>query len=463
MGMGQTVPRTYCVYVVSLGCAKNLVDSEVMCGLLAADGFLLTPDLRQADIVLINTCGFIADAREESEAEIHDALRWKRKGKRRMVVVSGCLPQRLGNNLACMFPKVDLFLDLDDIPNAAALIRAKMESPGGTRNIPFGELPTYLYDHMIPRLPLTPVSYGFVKIAEGCDHRCAYCAIPSIRGRQRSRDPESVIEECRQLLRIGKRELNLIAQDTTRYGADRQDGACLTTLIKACDRLPDEFWLRVLYTHPAHVTDDFLEAIVSSDHIVPYLDMPLQHISDGVLKAMRRKLGGRATRDLVARIRRQCPDLAIRTTFLVGFPGESEADFEELLEFAEESRFERLGVFTFSPEINTPAYDMAEGQVPVPVAVERRERLLDLQQRLSLERNRGLIGRTLDVLVDTADEEGNLVARTCHDAPDVDNIVHIAATADIHPGQFAAVTIVGADAYDLDAVSKTADGQNPIR
>lgn len=446
--------RPYRICVVSLGCPKNLVDTEVMCGALASAGFQLTADREAADLLLINTCSFIKDARSEADDEILQALRWKRRHRaQRKVAVAGCLPQRAPAETAQAYPDVDLFLGLDDVPQAAALVRGLLGADPGDRKVPTGHLPTYLYDHTAPRLTLTPASYAYLKIAEGCDHRCAYCSIPAIRGRQRSRPVASVLEECRQLLGQGARELNLIAQDTSRYGLDRDDGAGLGELVRQIDALPGEFWVRVLYTHPRYVTEPLLDALAASAHVVPYLDIPLQHISDHLLKAMRRGLGGRATRILMERLRERWPGVALRTTFLVGFPGETEADFEELLQYVTEFRFDRLGVFAYSPEAGTPAAEITEGVVPPALAAARHEALMARQQEIAAAANRALIGRVLRVITDREEHPGRYLGRTAADAPDIDNVVHFRGPRGGIDGHFATVRIDRASAYDLTGIA----------
>jgi ribosomal protein S12 methylthiotransferase len=446
--------RPYRICVVSLGCPKNLVDTEVMCGALASAGFQLTADRDDADLLLINTCSFIKDARSEAADEILQALRWKRHGRgHRKVAVAGCLPQRAPTETAEAYPDVDLFLSLDDVPRAAALVRGLSDAAGATRNVPSGGLPTYLYDHTAPRLTLTPPSYAYVKIADGCDHRCAYCSIPAIRGRQRSRPLASVLEECRQLLGQGARELDLIAQDTSRYGLDRDDGAGLAELVREIDTLPGDFWVRVLYTHPRYVTEPLIDALAASPHVVPYLDIPLQHISDPILKAMRRGLGGRDTRTLMERLRERWPGVAVRTTFLVGFPGETEADFEQLLQYVTEYRFDRLGVFAYSPEAGTPAAEITESCVPPTVAAARRDAIMARQQDLATEANRALIGRTLRVIADREEHPGRYLGRSAADAPDIDNVVHFRGPRGGVDGHFARVRIDKASAYDLSGTA----------
>lgn len=440
--------RPYIVHVISLGCAKNLVDTEVICGGLASHGFVLSADPDDADLILINTCGFIEDARKEANSEIQTALRWKKRGHGRAVVVAGCLPRRLRDQAEKLYPDVDLFLGLDDVGRSADLIRDLRDRSLAGRNLPPENMPTYLYDHTAPRLALTPVSYGYVKIAEGCDHRCTYCIIPDIRGNQRSRSIDSVVEECRQLLDQGRLELDLIAQDTTRYGLDREDGANLAKLIEAVDQLPGEFLIRILYTHPLYLTDEIITAAAAAEHVAPYLDIPLQHISTPILKAMRRGMDGPATRERMARLRELWPDVAVRTTFLFGFPGETQEQAEEVLAYCREYQFERLGAFAFSPEEGTPAATMAE-QVPRAVAEARRDALLAQQQEQSLARNQALVGERVEVLVDAAEGKRDFLGRTLWDAPETDNLVHLRGPRDCLERGFVEILVERAEAYDL--------------
>lgn len=446
-------PRT--VAVVSLGCAKNLVDAEVMCGTLATHGYALTDSQDDADILLVNTCSFIADARAESEGEIANAVAWKRSRPGRVLVVTGCLPQRSLADLRRRLPEVDVFAGLDDVARIAELVGAVEAGPGATPTATAADgfaAPRYLYDEKTPRLLLTPHSFAYIKIAEGCDHHCRFCAIPRIRGRQRSRTVASVVAECRQLLDMGVRELNFIAQDTTRYGADLKDGTSLAQLLAACDALPGTFWLRLLYTHPRHFAPELFPLFRDARHLVPYIDMPLQHIADGVLKGMGRGLGESETRTLMERIRRDLPQATVRTTFLVGYPGETAADFEALVEYVKSYRFDRLGVFAYSPEEGTPAAQLTEGLVPRAEAERRRDVLMRLQHEISLKRNRQLVGQTLEVLVERVASRHQLVARSRGDAPDVDNVVHVKSAPALAERGFLSVRITRADAYDLHAV-----------
>ena len=437
------------IYVVSLGCAKNLVDTEVVCGGLAVGGYLLTDDPAEADVVLINTCSFIADARDEADAEIRAALDWKKQRPERRVVVGGCLPQRDVESARLAYPGVDLWLGLDDVPHVARRLQ-ELSEDGPVAGRPYGDA-TYIYDHETPRIQLTPVNYAYVKIAEGCNHFCRFCAIPAIRGRYRSRPVESVIAEITGLLEQGVKEINLIAQDTTAYGVDREDEASLAALLRACDGLPGDHWIRVLYTHPRHFTDDVIEIMAASRKVVPYIDMPLQHISQKMLDAMGRRTPAADIRSLIGRIRDGIPNAVLRTTFIVGYPCEGDAEYAELRDFVEQTRFDRMGVFAFSPEEGTPAAEIREGLVPPEIAHARRDELMTIQQDTSLRKNRELIGKTVRTLVEGVTEEGSFQGRSVADAPDVDNRVSFNAAAHRDPVAegFVDVKILEAGPYDL--------------
>ena len=442
------------VNIVSLGCAKNLVDTEVMCGALVANGCLLAEDESDANVILINTCSFILDARKEAQEAIEEALRWKKRARksRRLVVVAGCLVQRNPQETKERFPEVDLFIGLDDIPNAAKLIIDAFSKPDSPRPLPAGGLPTYLYDHTVPRLTVTPQAFAYVKIAEGCDHRCAFCAIPTFRGHQRSRQIDSVVAECKQLLAQGTKEINFIAQDSSRYGVDHQNSDSLAKLLQTCDALEGDFWLRVLYTHPLYVTDELLQILAHSRHVVPYLDMPIQHVATSVLQGMRRGMTGPQTTNLLKHIRRDYPELTLRTTVLVGFPGETEDDFQELLDFINRFKFDRLGAFAFSPEANTPAADMKEGCVPMKIAEKRKKLLLEAQCEISREHNNALLGKEMRVLLEQRESGRIWLARGTGDAPDVDDVIHV-TVKDGRQGKprFANVRIKSANEYECEA------------
>ena len=447
--------RNKAVFIISLGCAKNLVDTEVMCGALVTAGYYIASSEKDADICLINTCGFIRDARDESFGQIQWAVEWKGRS-RRMIVVAGCLAQRNPGLVLERFPQVDLVIGLDDVARLPELIAAR--EAGERRSFVGNGLPEYLYDDRSPRVTLTPGAYAYVKIAEGCDHGCSYCAIPLIRGRQRSRSQDSVLNECRQLLGQGAFELDFIAQDSSRYGADLSPAGNLEQLLRKCDALDGDFWIRVLYTHPLHITEGLLDVLDGSRHVVPYLDIPLQHVSSRILSDMRRGMDGPETRRLLREIRLRHPGMAIRTTFLVGYPGETEDDFRELLDFVREFRFDRLGVFAFSPEENTPAARAAGEPVPEELALERRGILLEEQQSISLENNRRLVGTGMRVLLERQVSKRKWEARSMADAPEVDQVVTVRGGSSLRPG-FADVLVSGASEYMLEARLDGAKGR----
>jgi len=440
------------VCIVSLGCAKNLVDTEVMCGHLAVNGFLLTDTEENADIVLINTCSFIQDARTESAEAIEQALVWRREDPNRRLAVSGCWPQQDGLKLHNNYPEIDLLLGLDSVPRIAAELKTILAETEEKQSLSdtVNSRSTYLYDHNEPRLQLTPPSYAYIKIAEGCNHSCSFCTIPSIRGRLRSRSVDSIVEEGKMLLQNGVRELNFIAQDTTSYGFDRRQPEALCDLLEKFEEMSNDFWLRLLYTHPAHVGNNFLARLNNSNHLVPYLDMPLQHIDDSILRAMgRSETGEKEIRGLLDRIRGDYPDITIRTTFIVGYPGETEKEFNKLEALLEEYEFEHVGIFQYSPEPGTRAAALSAPAPSAETSEERRAILMKLQQEISLKNNQDIIGRTIPVLVESQEGTGKWRGRSKGDAPDVDNLVYFTGDDEMYEPGISNVTITQADIYDL--------------
>ncbi len=440
MGRRKGAPEG--VFVVSLGCPKNLVDTEVMAGELVSNGYALTMDENLASIYLINTCAFLPSARAEAEEAIHEALRWKRRKLGRRVVVAGCLNEKLRDGEAqTRFPGVDVWLRVDAIPKLAEILR------GGEVPVCGGE-PTYLADHASPRLVLTLPHVVYLKISDGCDNRCSYCSIPGIRGGLRTRSLDSVVAEARQLLEYGARELVVIAQDITAYGHDRpESGDTIGKLIRTLNALPGDFRMRLLYTHPAHYTDEFIDAMAECDKVVPYLDIPLQHINDRILKAMGRKTTRAQIEALLKKMRERIPNLVVRTTFITGFPGETEAEFAELAAFLEAQRFERCGVFPYAPEPGTPAARLAD-QISGEVAEARAAALMEKQEAIMLARHREWIGRTDRVLIDAV--SGNQAwGRGTLDAPDIDNELVISGAKNLQVGEFYDIVIKSATAYEL--------------
>jgi ribosomal protein S12 methylthiotransferase len=444
------------VGMISLGCAKNLVDAEIMLGHIAANGMEVTADAEDADVLIVNTCAFIDSAKEESIDAILDAhqRRGLRKKPGQKLIVSGCMSQRFSKELSAEIPEVDAFMGLDQVATAGEIVRrvvAKESAPSLNLVTP---KPRYIPDYTTPRFRLTPKHYSYLKIAEGCNHPCSFCVIPQMRGRHRSRPLESVETEIRQLVDEGIKEINLISQDTTYYGMDLWDqkagprqpvdsarGPTLTRLLERIEAIPGEFWVRLLYTHPAHWSQELIEAIAASSKVAKYVDMPLQHIDEEMLQLMRRETSRGHIEDLIQAIREGIPGIALRTTFIVGFPGETESHFESLLEFIERTRFERLGIFTYSQEEGSRAAKM-EHQVPVAVKNARYKRAMTLQQKIAAGIARSTIGREIKVLV-----EEPLIARSESDAPDVDTRVLLSHAAPV--GQFAKVRVSGTQVYDL--------------
>jgi len=433
-------PRSIKVGLVSLGCAKNLVDSEVILGSLARDGMELTERAEDADVVIINTCGFIEASKQESINAILKANELRETGNCKALIMAGCLTQRYPRELRSELPEVDAIVGLNEVPRIGKIVREVLGKQ--LQGLYWSGPAKFIPDFSAPRFRLTPKHYAYVKIAEGCNHPCTFCSIPRIRGKHRSRPLDDVLAEVRALVADGCREINFISQDTTFFGKDLNGGReQLCELLRAIQQIDGDFWVRLLYTHPAHWSDELIETIAACDKVCRYVDIPLQHINDEMLHAMRRETSGRYIRDLITRIRAGVPGIALRTTFIVGFPGETEAQFEELLAFIEATKFERLGVFTYSREDHTPAGDMAR-QIPAKVKKQRYRRAMAMQQKVSREVQRAFVGQTLRVLVE---REG--LARSHADAPEIDGTVKLEGRASV--GEFARVEITDATEYDL--------------
>jgi ribosomal protein S12 methylthiotransferase len=448
------------VGLVSLGCAKNLVDSEIMAGHLHKAGMALTPNPEEADVMIVNTCSFIDAAKEESIGAILDANRdrgMRRRHGGQKLIVAGCMAQRFAGELRTSMPEVDAFIGLDQLTQIAPIIEGLLakERDALAENFVTAQ-PKFIPDFDTPRFRLTPSHTAYVKIAEGCNHPCSFCIIPQMRGRHRSRTVASIVAEARALVAEGVKELNLISQDTTYFGMDRwaekagpralvdsSRGDSLAYLLRELQKIEGDFWIRLLYTHPAHWSDELIQTIADCPKVARYVDMPLQHISDPMLEAMRRETSSQHIRDLIKRIRAGVPGIALRTTFIAGFPGESAEDFETLLEFIHETRFERLGVFKYSREEGTRAAKR-EGHLPARTKEARWKKAMALQRRIALEQTAAAVGRTIRVLVETPG-----MARSEADAPDVDARVFVPESLPV--GDFADVTVIAAREYDLVA------------
>jgi ribosomal protein S12 methylthiotransferase len=451
------------VGLISLGCAKNLIDSEIMVGHLQEAGMIMTPEAELADVLIVNTCSFIDMAKQESIGAITDAVDGRassRKRARQKIIVAGCLSQRFSKELPGLMPEVDAFIGLDQITKVAPIIEGLVAKDRSQKAEPENLVtrqPKYIPDYDTPRFRLTPRHSAYIKIAEGCNHPCTFCIIPQIRGRHRSRTQESVVREARALVKAGCKEINLISQDTTYFGMDRwqnarpsprspvdsSKGESLATLIREMDTIEGDFWIRLLYTHPAHWSDELIAAIAESRKVAKYVDIPLQHISDRMLGLMQRETSGDYIRDLIRRMRAGIPGLGIRTTFIVGFPGETEDDFEELLGFIREFRFERAGVFNYSKEEGTRAYKM-DGHLHHQTRKSRWNRAMAELQKVASELNEARVGQRQRVLVESPG-----VARTEWDAPEIDGTVFVDEALPV--GEFAEVTIEGWRGYDLVA------------
>jgi len=434
---------------VTLGCPKNLVDSERMLGLLAQDGYVLVPDTKRADLVIINTCGFIDAARQESLGVIREMLDRKRAGELKGVVVAGCLAERQREMLLEEVPDVDQIVGVfgrEEIVKVADRIMGDLHEQ---RTI-FRPAPIQAQDDRA-RLRITPKHLAYLKVSEGCDRLCTFCAIPYMRGKHVTKPIEKVVEEARELVRDGVRELNLVAQDMTYYGVDLYGRPRLAELLSELEQVEELDWIRVLYNYPNYFTDELYDVLGSSKRIVPYLDMPLQHINDRMLKMMNRRHTRAETEAIINRLRERIPGLVLRTTFIVGFPGETEAEFEELLRYVESTRFERLGVFPYSFEPDTPAAKLPN-HVSDEIKLERRDLIMAAQQPIAFAFNESLVGRDLDVLIDAPSPEAkNLwVGRTYADAPDVDGLCYVGGT-DLEPGDLVTCNIVATQGYDLVA------------
>jgi len=434
------------VHLLSLGCPKNLADSELMLGALTRAGFEITTDPDDAQVLVVNTCAFIEAAKKESIDAILEATTIKKRAAGRRLVVAGCLSQRYAAELREELPEVDIFVGTGNFLELPELLR-RTERPE-LRPIPYSGAAHILPSADAPRITTGDFFTSYLKISEGCNHKCAFCIIPKIRGPHESRLPAEVVAEARTLAAQGVRELNLIAQDLTAYGRDVNPPTSLAALLKMLAEVDGVRWIRLLYCYPNFVTDELLDTIASLDTVVKYIDMPLQHADDEMLRAMRRERSGAALRKILERIRRRVPGVALRTSFIVGFPGETDAAFARLLDFVREEQFDRVGVFTYSREENTAAYDMP-GQVPERVKRARRAALMETQAEISLRKNRGLLGRELEVLVEgpLPGRATRLRGRTSGQAPEIDGMVILKGEA--QPGEFVRARIDRALSYDL--------------
>ena len=452
--------------MISLGCAKNLVDAEIMLGSVLQRGMEITSRAEEADVLVVNTCAFIDSAKEESIEAILQAHQQRGLTKRpdQKLIVSGCMSQRFAKELWLEMPEVDAFIGLDQVSKLGEIVEKIVARPSrlrdaatasGTHALLFSDTrPTYIPDYDTPRFRLTPAHFAYVKIAEGCNHPCSFCVIPQMRGKHRSRKPDSVLAEIRALVDEGVREINLISQDTTYYGMDlwqakagpRQPvdsnrGPTLAALLREIQKIEGEFWVRLLYTHPAHWSDELIETMAECDKVARYIDIPLQHIDDSMLSSMRRETSRAHIEHLIDRLRAGIPGVTLRTTFIVGFPGETDAEFETLVDFVRRTRFERLGIFKYSREQGSRAANMP-GHIPAKIKNARYRQAMSVQQWIACDLARQKIGTELKLLVDQPH-----IARTEGDAPDIDTRVVLSKRAPV--GEFIWRSITGSRGYDL--------------
>ena len=440
------------LFCVSLGCDKNLVDTEKMLGVAGGLGVSFTDDETEADAILINTCCFISDAKEESVNTILDMARYKEEGKCRALIVAGCLAQRYKQEIIDEIPEVDAILGTTSYEEIGNVLTRLFEENGEEKKAEhiscfhdLKELPTQAEK----RVMTTGGHYAFLKIAEGCDKRCTYCIIPYLRGPYRSVPMEQLLAEARELADNGVRELILVAQETTLYGKDLYGEKSLPKLLHELAQIPGIYWIRIQYCYPEEITDELIQTIKSEEKVCHYLDIPIQHASDRILRRMGRRTHKAELKERISTLRREIPDIALRTTFICGFPGETQEDHEELMEFVDEMEFERVGVFTYSAEEDTPAYSYPD-QIPEKVKEERRADVMELQQEIAFEHCENMVGKVLDVMIEgkVADEPA-YVGRTYMDAPNVDGLIFVNADEMLMSGDFVRVKVTGASEYDL--------------
>ena len=427
------------VALLNHGCAKNLVDSELMLGLLAQRGYEVTLDENDADIVVINTCSFIHDAEKESVQAI---LQMAQDGKK--IVVTGCLPQKYKGELKKAIPEIAGMVGTSDINEIVGVVDQVANNKKYVAKV--SDKPEYIYPENIERQQITVGASSYIKIADGCNYHCGYCIIPQLRGEYHSRTIENVVKEAKELVAKGVTEIVLIAQDTTSYGIDLYGKQALPKLLEELNKIEGLGWIRIMYAYPSQITDELIDAIANLDKVVKYIDLPLQHCNAEILRAMRRPVMD--YEKLITKIRNRIPDVTIRTAFIVGYPGETDEQFDELYEFVKRTRFEKMGVFEYSREKNTVSYSMTE-QVPAKIKKQRHKKLMTLQQKISDEINRSYVGKILPCMVEGYTDDGVVLLRSQHDAPEIDGMVYASSDAPVVPGDIESVMIERSDEYDL--------------
>ncbi len=462
--MNQNTTKKICL--VSLGCPKNLVDAEMMLGFLAKDGFGFSTNPAESDVIVVNTCGFVEDSKKESIDQILKMAEYKEKGNCKVLVATGCLSQRYSETLSHDLPEVDAFVGLGEFDKLSGILRDQFahsekrvyvnenfDPSTSLRAENLSEFTTHrqiLPDPDLPRILATPKHYTYVKISEGCSHRCSFCIIPHIRGDLKSRPISSIVREVKTQVENGVKEFNLIAQDLNEYGKDLRDGSNLTQLLSELSEIKRDFWIRPLYMYPLEFTDKLIAVMRDSERLVKYVDMPLQHINDRVMKSMKRGSPSRYVRQVLDKLKNAMPEIAIRTTFIVGYPGETEEEFQELYQFVKDYEFQHVGVFKYSQEEGTAAANLSD-QIADEVKQDRFDRLMSMQQKISLKKNESFVGKTLRVLCErSSDRPGHMQGRLAIQAPEIDGLTYLKITHKIPvSGEFIQAKITQAEEYDL--------------
>lgn len=433
------------ILFISLGCDKNLVDSEVMLGMLTSKGYEITDDENEADVVVVNTCCFIGDAKEESIHNILEMAELRKAGDIKALIVTGCLAQRYKEEVQTEIPEVDAIIGTTAIDAIVETLEDVLAGQGHNHIEDINRTP--VYDKS--RIVTTGGHYAYLKIAEGCDKRCSYCIIPKVRGNYRSIPMESLLAEARKLVEFGAKELILVAQETTLYGNDLYGEKSLPRLLHELCKIDGLYWIRILYCYPEEITDELIETIRTEEKVCHYLDIPIQHASDNILKRMGRRTNQAELRDMIARLRERIPDICLRTTLITGFPGETQEDHEELMAFVDEMEFDRLGVFTYSAEEDTPAAEF-EDQIEEEIKKDRQAEIMELQQEIAFEKAENAVGRTVLAMIEgRLPDENAYAARTYMDAPNVDGLVFVQTSRELMTGDFVKVKITGSYEYDL--------------
>lgn len=433
------------ILFISLGCDKNLVDSEVMLGMLTGKGYEITDDENEADVVVVNTCCFIGDAKEESIHNILEMAELRKAGDIKALIVTGCLAQRYKDEVQTEIPEVDAIIGTTAIDAIVETLEDVLAGQGHNHIEDINRTP--VYDKS--RIVTTGGHYAYLKIAEGCDKRCSYCIIPKVRGNYRSIPMESLLAEARKLVEFGAKELILVAQETTLYGKDLYGEKSLPRLLHELCKIDGLYWIRILYCYPEEITDELIETIRTEEKVCHYLDIPIQHASDNILKRMGRRTNQAELRNMIARLRERIPDICLRTTLITGFPGETQEDHEELMAFVDEMEFDRLGVFTYSAEEDTPAAEF-EDQIEEEIKKDRQAEIMELQQEIAFEKAENAVGRTVLAMIEgRLPNENAYAARTYMDAPNVDGLVFVQTSRELMTGDFVKVKITGSYEYDL--------------